>query len=182
MNFIKRALSFGVPFGLAMGIYLSFQYDLLLPALIGGFTAGVLFGISMAFYMGMISKRLIKIEENAKEVIGNQKIIFSSGANTLDGILPKLGWLSLTSTHLIFVPEMNKKTILQKIEIALSAIEEVTPTKHRLNRNAILVVHEGKSQKFLIDSIDPKLRVKNIVWVAKINLAIRELNKVIEES
>lgn len=180
MNFIKRALSFGVPFGVGMGVYFSFQYDLLLPALIGGITAGLLFGISMAFYMGMISKRLKKIEENAKEVIGNQKIIFSSGANTLDGFFAKLGWLTLTSTHLIFVPEMNKKTNPPRIEIALSAIEEVTPTKHRLNRNAILVVYEGKSQKFLIDSMDPKLRVKNIVWVAKINLAIRELKKAIE--
>lgn len=177
MKYFKSLLAYGIPFGVGMGVYFGYQYGLWYGA-IGGISAGLLFGASMAAVNNVHSKRIAKVKNAASAENSESKIIFSSLANIKYGFVPRLGWLSLTPTHLIFTKESKKKSNNEKIEIALADINDVTVAKYRLNRNAILVTYsDGKSQIFIIDSLDPKHIVKNTVWIEEIQKAISALKE-----
>jgi hypothetical protein len=139
------ALTTGLPFGVAMGLYLGTQRGPLVGLIFGG-GAGLLFGVLLATFAEAQRRRM---EIPGKELDG-EKIIKQGPANHWLGAEARGGWLVLTERRLVF--RSHGKNIQNAgAELRLADITAVEPSNTLgIVPNGLRVRHGDAVEKFVL--------------------------------
>lgn len=97
MSFARSALGAGIPFGLAMTVFFTFQMGLRAD-LVAGPISGLFFGVAIAGFAALQRKRM-GIEGG---LLDGEPIVHQGPANHMRGAEARGGWLVLTERALVF--------------------------------------------------------------------------------
>ena len=140
-SFFKTFWQTGLPFGILMGIFYSFQSGWKGGALAGLFS-GVLFGLMMAGFVKFQSR---KFTQN-RPLSADEKLIKEGSANHQG----TGGWIYLTDSRLIFV---SHKINIKNEELSIPLSEIVSIEKGRslgiFPNRLILNLKNGRAEKFV---------------------------------
>jgi hypothetical protein len=120
-KFIKMMLLTGIPFGLFMGIFWSFEYGWK-SAVVMGSVGGLLFGVLMGAFAGYQRKKF-QVETHS---FPGEDLVKQGGANHFRNLEGVGGWMYLTDQRLLFRSHsMNIQR--HELSIPLREISEVKP-------------------------------------------------------
>jgi hypothetical protein len=172
--FTKTALFNGIPFGLCMGIFFSFQYGPTAGIILGIFS-GTLFGVAMSYFgkyqalnfAGKIQafKEKAQAEFQAERPLQeDEKLIKEGGANHFKNIEGVGGWIYLTDKR-VFFKSHSVNIQRHELSIPLDSITEVIAcmTLWFIPNGILIKTVDGDIERFVVED--------RTAWVGEILLA-----------
>jgi hypothetical protein len=157
---IKSALLMGIPFGVCMGLFTSWQGGYK-TGIIGGIFCGLFFGIAMSIF-AEVQRRKMKSKTGLFE---NEAIVFEGPANHFLKMEGRGGWLTLTPTRLSFRSH-GKNIQNAPLDISLSEIGSVTVSRTAgfIPNGLRIIKKDGVTESFVVPG--RKEWVKLIIKIA----------------
>lgn len=147
VGFVKIAFLTGMPYGLFMGLFFGWLFGLRGLAL--GLCAGIFFGISMAAFAWIQSKKMRSTDERLE----GEAILMQGPANHFLRGEGRGGWLTLTPSRLIFRSH-GYNIQNSPLDIPLAEIREATPSlTMRIIPNGLRVnTKNGHRESFVVSN------------------------------
>jgi hypothetical protein len=145
---LKMACFTGIPFGLFMGLFLTLLYGSKVGISMG-FACGLLFGILMVLFAESQRKKM----QSKDGTLEGEAILFQGPANHFQNGEGRGGWLTLTSTRLVFRSHgMNVQN--QPLNLEVGEILEVFPTLTLgfIPNGLRLTLRNGKQESFVVQN------------------------------